>query len=437
MTTENAGNGKSRLLVLGPDGLRDELAAAAPQCEVHAADHPLDGLWRCGQARYDGAAVSLSLGNRALPAIRGLRRVSPQCRIVVVCDAQDEPVARQALDEGADEYVIEPLRREDVQRAFRIVAPQSLSDAAPLATGPTLEELTRLSDTLRRLDDGPLRTLERLADLLMESFDAAGAVLQLDGLACAAGDPEEVVIEEIIRREDRAVGRVALARRRTGAYPASVATRLGEYIRLIDATFQQARERERWRDLAWRDDLSGLHNRRYFDKRLGELLEDARQRRASVTLFFFDIDDFKSYNDKHGHEVGDQLIREVAELLRACTRENDIVARFGGDEFAVVFWDSEQPRVPGSQHPREFTDVAERFRRSIVEHEFTVLGPGSPGPVTISGGLATYPWSGDTAGALLRSADQALLIAKRTGKNTIRLADPESNGPAESGASVA
>ncbi|RMF83198.1 MAG: diguanylate cyclase [Planctomycetota bacterium] len=430
-------NRATRLLVLGPQSLKERIAEATDG-DVCIAEHPLDGVWRCGQARYDGVAVSLSLGNRALPAIRGLRRVAPQARIVVVCDAHDEPIARQSLDEGADDYLIEPLRDEDVRRAFQIIAPEDLAPAAPLPAEPTPEELNRLSEILRRLDDGPLRSLERLADLLMCAFDARGVVLQLEGLAAAVGDPQDIVIEEIVRRDGRVAGRVALARRRRGAYPSSLTTRLSEYIRLIDATFQQARERQRWRELAWRDDLSGLYNRRYFDMRLRELIEDARRRRAHVTVFFFDIDDFKSYNDTHGHEVGDQLIRETAELLRGCTRDNDIVARFGGDEFAVIFWDAEQPRVPGSRHPREFTDIAERFRRSIVEHNFSVIGPHSPGAVTISGGLATFPWAGDSAEALLRAADQALLLAKRTGKNAVRLAESESeNPPADRDASVA
>jgi two-component system cell cycle response regulator len=200
---------------------------------------------------------------------------------------------------------------------------------------------------------------------------------------------------------------------------------LADYARLIEAVVAQAREQAHWQDLAWRDDLSGLRNRRYFDATLDELLAQANQQRRRVTVILFDIDDFKSYNDAYGHETGDALIREVALLLTRCSRESDVVARYGGDEFAIVMWDSEQPRVPGSQHPRDALDVAERFQTVIREHEFKCVGPGAPGPVTLSGGLACFPWDGKTRAEIVRAADAALLAAKRNGKDHIELAARE------------
>jgi two-component system cell cycle response regulator len=148
-----------------------------------------------------------------------------------------------------------------------------------------------------------------------------------------------------------------------------------------------------------------------------------------VTVLLFDIDDFKSYNDRYGHEVGDKLIREVAVLLRRCTRECDIVVRYGGDEFAVVFWDAEKQRVPGSEHPQEPIELATRFCQAIAQHDFECLGSDAPGPVTISGGLACFPWHGNTRERLIAAADEALLTAKRTGKNRIHLAGKADEEP--------
>jgi len=414
--------GQTRLLVIGPSALREAVARALPNCDVALAEHALAGVWRTGQETFDGVCLSLSHGQKTFRAIRSLREIRPNAHIVVACGAADEPAARHALSHGADEYVLEPVQREDLERAFHLPALHRLA-MPPDTSRPTLREVVQLSGVLKQLGDGPAATLERLAELIRQAFGAAGVAVQLDGLTASAGDATTPVLEEIILRQDKPVGRVALARKEEGSYAASVGTRLAEYARLIDVTVAQAHEQERWRDLAWTDDLSGLRNRRYFEKALAELLTRATRQRLHLTILLFDIDDFKTYNDRCGHETGDELIREVARLLTLCSRESDVVARYGGDEFGVILWDADKPRVPGSQHPKEPIALAERFRRAIGEHDFKCLGADSPGPVTISGGLAAFPWNGKTLQELLAAADEALLAAKRCGKNRIQLAN--------------
>jgi diguanylate cyclase (GGDEF)-like protein len=422
---------KARLLLIGPRAQRDALASALPDCEVQVAQHALEGLWQSGRQRFDHAFVSLSVGSKALRAVSSLRQVTPEMRIVVGCEPADEPIARRALDQGADDYVLEPVRREDLEQAFGVSRPRPLPAPVTEDTpGPTFEELTRLSEVLQNLGEGALATLDRLATLVQQGFDAQGVVIEFEDLACTVGDVEELVLEEIIRRHDRPVGRVGLARRTRGAYAANAAVRLGEYARLVEATIAQARDRARWRDLAWTDDLSTLHNRRYFEQTLDQLIERATAERLRLTVLLFDIDDFKSYNDRFGHDVGDRLIQEVALLLRRCTRERDVVVRYGGDEFAVVFWDAEKQRVPGSEHPQEPIELATRFCKAIADHNFQCLGSDAPGPVTISGGLACFPWNGHSRAQLMSAADEALLTAKRTGKNQIHLAGPTDEEPA-------
>ncbi len=424
-------DGKARLLLIGADVLRDTLVRALPNCDVHVAEHALDGVWKSGRQGFDGVFVSLGVGSRALRVISSLRRIAPEMRIVVGCDPSDEPLARRALAEGADDYVLTPLQQEEVQSAFQVPAARPLP-ATRIAAEPSLEEITKLGEVLRNLADGTSATLDRLAALLQQTFHAVGVAIEIDGLACTAGDTSEVMLEEVICRQAKPVGRIALARCSRGAYAAATLTRLAEYGRLIEATIAQARERQRWRNLAWSDDLSGLHNRRYLEQTLEELTQRAAEKRLRLTVLLFDIDDFKSYNDRFGHETGDKLIQEVAVLLKRCTREHDIVVRYGGDEFAVVFWDAEKPRVPGSEHPREPMQLATRFCKVIAEHSFECLGRHAPGPVTISGGLACFPWSGATREQLISAADEALLAAKRTGKNCIHLAGKagEASSPA-------
>jgi diguanylate cyclase (GGDEF)-like protein len=412
---------RARLLLIGAATLRDTLARALPGHELIVAEHPLGGVWKGGREAHDNVLVSLGVGSRALQVVSSLRRLSPEMRIIVSCTAPDEPLARRALSEGADDYILEPIRREDIQHAFHVTPTEPLP-AARDPTGPSMEEIVKLGEVLRKLGDGVRPTLDRLAALLQETFDATGVTIQFDDMASSAGDASDPVLEEVIRHGETPIGRITLGRRARGTYAAGTAARLSEYARLIEATAAQARERQRWRQLAWTDDLSTLHNRRYFEHVVDELIEKATEKRLRVTVLLFDIDDFKSYNDAFGHETGDKLIQEVARLLKTCTRERDVVVRYGGDEFAVVFWDAEKQRVPGSEHPREPMALATRFCKAIAEHDFECLGSAAPGPVTISGGLACFPWNGRTREVLMAAADEALLAAKRTGKNCIHLA---------------
>lgn len=416
-----------QLLVIGPAALSSAVATCLPRCKSVATEDLLGGLWTFGQRTFDGVVLSYALGHRVISVIRNLRDLRPDTRIIVTVSPAEEPNVRQALDAGADEYILEPVAADDLESALAVTTVPSFDESG--AAVPSVEEVVQLSDVLKNLSEGSQATLDRLVTLVQNAFDTQGAAIRIDELAATCGQLGRAVLQEPIRRGDTVVGNIALGQRRRGSYSASDAARLRDYARLIDSVIAQTREREHWQDLAWRDDLSGLRNRRYFDATLERLISKAAAERHRVTVFLFDIDDFKSYNDHYGHETGDALIREVAQLLTHCSREHDIVARYGGDEFAVIMWDAERPRVPGSEHPSEPSALADRFCAVIRSHNFTCLGPGAPGPVTISGGLACYPWDGQTRPEIIRAADAALLTAKRAGKNKIALA----NGVTEPG----
>jgi diguanylate cyclase (GGDEF)-like protein len=135
----------------------------------------------------------------------------------------------------------------------------------------------------------------------------------------------------------------------------------------------------------------------------------------------FDIDDFKKYNDQFGHGAGDDILRESVRLLNSVIRQGDRVCRIGGDEFAVIFADSEAPRQPGSHHPETVDVIARRFQQQICTMRFPKLGAEAPGTLSISGGLATYPWDGGDPDTLLQHADRLALESKRKGKNAVTL----------------
>ncbi len=182
--------------------------------------------------------------------------------------------------------------------------------------------------------------------------------------------------------------------------------------------------------LATTDDLTGLKNRRYIREFAGQILEQARATGGRVTLLVFDIDNFKHYNDVYGHAAGDEILRQAAILVRRCCRPHDVVGRIGGDEFAVVFWDDpyraggdveRDRRSAAAEHPTEAISVAKRFQKEFGNADLHLLGPAGEGVLTISGGLSSFPRDGATVEQLFEQADQALLDAKRRGKNRIYL----------------
>jgi diguanylate cyclase (GGDEF)-like protein len=170
--------------------------------------------------------------------------------------------------------------------------------------------------------------------------------------------------------------------------------------------------------MAMRDELTGAWNRRYFQRFLKLVLDRAAADQLPVTLMIFDIDDFKRYNDRHGHGAGDDILRETVKLLQSLVRKDDVVARIGGDEFAVIYWDPHGPRRADSKPPADVIKAAERFRKAISQHRFPKL-TGAPGPLTVSAGLASFPADGATPDELIARADAMAMQSKQQGKNAL------------------
>lgn len=175
------------------------------------------------------------------------------------------------------------------------------------------------------------------------------------------------------------------------------------------------------RRAAFTDPLTGAWNRRYFDRFLASAIEQARSSRLSLTLMVFDIDDFKRFNEQFGHDAADEILVETVRLLQSVIRPTDRVCRIGGDEFAVIFYEPAGPRTPGSVPPSSVAQIAERFQKQICDQRFPKLGIDAPGTLTISGGIATFPWDGTTTADLVRRADELARESKREGKNAIRM----------------
>jgi two-component system, cell cycle response regulator len=163
-------------------------------------------------------------------------------------------------------------------------------------------------------------------------------------------------------------------------------------------------------ELAITDPLTGLHNRRYMESHVTSLVEQALARGKPLALLVIDIDYFKAVNDMHGHDAGDDVLREFATRLRKSIRGIDLACRYGGEEFVVVMPETDMAVA---------AIVAERIRRRMANEPFSIRTGAATLDVTISVGLAALAGVEDTAAHILKRADQALYRAKRDGRNRV------------------
>jgi diguanylate cyclase (GGDEF)-like protein len=417
---------KDRLVLVAPEAVDDGLARTVgeryPDWRVSTCDTYLSGVAELAQsgARAVVACVDPRL-RQSSEAVAGLRLAAGKdARLVLCCTPETEAMARRLLSSGADDYVLHPLRTDELDAALGYSRPGAAE--APSTVSPpsaTMDELAQLAEVLAHLADDPSNVLKRVAALVRSALGAKGARVIVQGSVAEAGESsrQPVLSAALVG----VAGSLSLSEREDGVFTTADANKLEHYARVIGHVLQAAARQRHWRTLALTDDCSGLPNRRYLHERLDAILTLAANQRQPATLLLFDIDDFKTYNDEHGHHVGDEILRRVGALFRKHCREHDVVTRYGGDEFAVVFWDPHGPRVPGSKHPDCALSVLQRIREALRAE--SIEGPESAGPgrLTISGGLATYPWDAIDAATLLSRADEALLAAKRAGKNRILL----------------
>lgn len=168
-------------------------------------------------------------------------------------------------------------------------------------------------------------------------------------------------------------------------------------------------EAQHWADT---DSLTGLNNRNYFLKMAQYHMERSLREGTVISLFLFDIDNFKHYNDTNGHNAGDELLIELSWLIRASSRKNSTVARYGGEEFIVM--------LPGISKEDSLI-YADRLRENISQHPFQHREKQPLGFVSISGGVASFPEDGDSINKVIQHADMSLYKAKSEGKNRVFL----------------
>jgi len=434
-----------------------EARLIAEYFEVLTAADGMTALSICDQTPVD-----LILLDIMMPGIDGFevcRRLKTNPRTahipVVMVTALDQPADRvRGLQVGADDFLTKPVN--DLQLMTRV---------------KSLVRFKALSDELRlRAETTRGMGLESLLAPHQGQLEEPGLVLLVEGRAnaqdrmmralsgvaeCVAiGDPQAALFEAAEKPYELVIVSSALegydplrlcsqmrSLERTRFIPMLVTAEQGEeelviralelgvndyLMRPLDPNELAARSitqirRKRYSDrlrasltqsveFAVTDALTGLNNRRYLDTHLATLVERSCRRDRPLSVLITDIDHFKAFNDTHGHEGGDDVLREFARRVRGAVRGADLACRYGGEEFVVVMPDTTAEVA---------AQVAERLRAAVAAAPFMISASGGAATVTTSVGIATLEKAGEGADALLRRADKALYQAKHNGRNRV------------------
>jgi len=437
-----------RVLVVGDldHQVQSALASAVPGAQVTAVPNWFDAIAELSAGSFTAVlAAAEPVERRPESAVRTLRQLAGDGRLYLFGHPTLEPLSQKMMDFGCDDYLVTPANPVELQQMFaggatvssgrdapapeveEPVAPTQMVAPDPLAALPLAEIL--LDAILHHPQEPAAEAVKQLNLLLGPEFELAYLAPAVHGTVQRAGTQ---ALTHVVRAAGTDVGTLQLSAPVARDEP-SLRHFLAQLAGLFGKVGALQERHNRLQKLAITDDLTGVYNGRYFRHFLSRILEKAQARQFSVTLLLFDIDNFKSYNDRYGHGVGDEILKQTAQLMRRCCRDHDLVARIGGDEFAVVFWEKDGPRQPKDDHvgvpgrpPQTPLQILERFRRQIASPEFSGLGSSGRGTLTISAGLANFPWNARTAEELIEAADKAVVFgAKKSGKNTVVLVGDE------------
>ncbi len=320
-------------------------------------------------------------------------------KIIRIMLVDDQPIIAEGIRRMlASETDMELTYIEDpsqaIEQAVEIDATIILQDLVmPDADGMTLLRFYKANNETR---DIPVIVLSSKEDATTKSeafsYGASDYLVKL---------PDEI---ELIARIRAHAKNYILQKERDSAFYA-----LSQLKKQLEASNKKLHK------LSMQDGLTGISNRRHFDEQLEIEMENANANQTPITLVLIDIDYFKFFNDNYGHQMGDECLKKVAELLdRACFNPQDMAARYGGEEFVVL--------LPGTTETNALK-VANRFAESLnktcIEHEHSTAAE----CVTVSMGVATYDkGSKYDIKNLIEEADKALYKAKENGRNRIELA---------------
>jgi len=433
-----------------------EAKLSAEYFEVVSAFNGLECL-----AKIDEALPDIVLLDVMMPGMDGFevcRRIKGNPKTahvpVVMVTALDQPTDRVAgLQAGADDFLTKPVddaalfarvrslvrlkmmtdelrMRETTGQSMGLVDPAlTLVDANPtgrvlviedrpesvawfssaLAPDHRVSSVETFEEALVRVRGGDFDLI--IVSLGMRGFDGLRLCSQLRSLPEGRNVPILVVVSDADRRKLTQALEMGVNDYLTRPVDKN------ELVARVRTQLRKKRYGDRLRhnvqlslEMAITDQLTGLHNRRYMSRHLDNLISAAGQSGKPLAFLILDIDYFKAVNDGHGHDIGDEVLKEFAARISANVRGIDLACRYGGEEFVVV--------MPDTDVTLAFA-IAERLRKSIEANPIPISRPPGKLNITISIGIAGSEGPNDTSEALLHLADQALYSAKRTGRNRV------------------
>ena len=369
-------------------------------------------LCKLGEARFGASDLRLLqiLADQAAVAVENARLLAGRDKLVAELQALVE-IGRTA-SEASDE---ESLARLLVRRLCQAAEADSCVLSRWEEGTTVLRTLASVGHTAPLDSDYDIIDYPLTREVLHEGVPA---VVQVDdpdaepaeiALMRRLGERTQVMVP--LRAGGRTVGLLELAnrqvRREVTAQELDFFTTLASQA---GAALENARLLETLRHVADVDQLTGVANHRYLQDRLRQEIARAARTRRPLSVLMVDLDGFKAVNDTYGHAEGDRVLREIATGLKVAVRVNDVVARYGGDEFVILMPDTAETPARG---------VAERIVAEVQEHRHK-LPDGGELSVGASAGLAIYPADGRSPAALLGAADGAMYEVKRSGGGSVR-----------------
>ncbi|MBO6816617.1 MAG: PleD family two-component system response regulator [Rhizobiaceae bacterium] len=435
-----------------------EARLMAEYFQVLTADNGPDAIRMCREGQCDLVLLDVMMpGMDGFEVCRRLKQDPSTMHLpVVMVTALDQTEDRvRGLEAGADDFLTKPVNDLAlVTRVKSLVRLKMLTDDLRMRamTGSQLAFSEPHFDDFRHNDGNRRRVVvvddrassyERVVDYLCEEYDVQVITNPNEALISIVGNEFDLAVVSLSMEGVDSLRLCSHLRsvEKTRNLPLLVmadmdqeqivsrALEIGvnDYIRRpIDQQELLARSRTQIRrkhyndclrnsvqqtiELAVKDPLTGLHNRRYHDSHYANMFDNARRSGSGIAAIMCDIDHFKAVNDTYGHDAGDQVIREVASRITKSVREVDLASRFGGEEFVIIMPDTDVERAE---------KIAERIRLEVEAHPVQVAGGSKQISITMSMGVSSIDGEDDTPERLMKRADVALYTAKRNGRNRI------------------